>query len=70
MNSEVPLTHTCEGNVPSAELEIQAVWEGNDDYIKCTVNYYRQGRFVRNDAYVYSKHGVVSTGEAASLPGN
>ena len=62
-----PLTYTTKGNVPSASLRLEPVWEVTEDYAKVNVRHFMGDEMVRNDVYVYDRKGVVAFGEAAKL---
>lgn len=65
--TEVPLTYTVKGNVPSADLRLVPQWTVNDDFIKCNVMHFLGDEMVRNDVYVYDRKGVSAEAVAASL---
>jgi len=64
-----PLVYTTKGNIPAADVRLEAVWEDTPEYTKLVLNYYLGDEVVRNDAHVYSKRGVSVDGVVASIGG-
>lgn len=64
MNLNEPLVWTSRGNMNVSELVHEVLWDNKPSYIKLIERYTASdGVIVREDAHVYSKHGV--TGETA-----
>ena len=67
MNDE-PLIWTTRGNMPVAELKHEVLWDVQNDYTKLIERYTASdGIVVREDAHVYSKHGLTGKSAVASF---
>jgi hypothetical protein len=68
MSEEIPLIYTSRGNLPLADLTVEAQWFLDPQYVKLVERYRAaDGEVVRESAHVYSLLGVAGEGVASSF---